>query len=343
MVQILERPSSSPEQPSYEELVFALQQKDTELVQEHQARQRLEAQLQQKDRVIAQQATQIQQLELWQQKTREIMCNLDSSPSFKDLSWSYLDLYPDEVLSGKRFHADVEKVQKHVGIKSKQTVASYHNASKELGDILYDRERGQNEKSGQRFTEIDIQCPTTFGTAPLNASKAVTTAREQEAKRREERTAKLKIVACPHCGCTDEEQLYSAVVPVCKSCGKAYQEQSQIIKTKDIRVVEESSVSEPARQKEPTKPTHEDTTLTTDIPSCEPTQTAVQPVASIQHEVESSASARQEVQQWHEGEDLPICPTCGDNCEVIYNRMQGSVYCMKHPRAVYVQVIKRAG
>jgi hypothetical protein len=43
-------------------------------------------------------------------------------------------------------------------------------------------------------------------------------------------------------------------------------------------------------------------------------------------------------QAWSEGNDLPNCPKCGDNCEVIWNKLQRQIYCIKHPGVMQVVV-----
>jgi putative DNA primase/helicase len=44
------------------------------------------------------------------------------------------------------------------------------------------------------------------------------------------------------------------------------------------------------------------------------------------------------IREWSWGEDLPTCPECGDNYNVVYNKLQNSVYCSRHDDVMQVVV-----
>ena len=46
------------------------------------------------------------------------------------------------------------------------------------------------------------------------------------------------------------------------------------------------------------------------------------------------------IKEWVIGTDLPVCPECGDACEVVFNNLQGTVYCRKHAHAMQVIVLE---
>lgn len=196
--------------------------------------------------------------------------------------------HPKEVLRGEVFDFTVSEIQRLACVSDETTTKFFRDMSA-VGSAEYSCppvKNSENEEGKGQFTrQATIKLLPGSEQANTKASPNRIKEREAETKRREERTAKLNIVPCPHCGCEDEEQLYSALVPVCKSCGKAYQDKSQIIKTKDIRVIEEV---EPEYESVPAsdepmqaKPLHEDIKPATDMPSCEPEQLTVQPTAIV--------------------------------------------------------------
>lgn len=207
MVQILDRqeePTARP--PSYEELFNRCRQLEREN----------------------------EQLQQWQQKTRDIMCNPHSSPAFKALSWAQLDLYTDAVLLGEKTHIVVEKVYKHVSVSAK-SATNYFKATKEIGGADYGYEHGQNEKSGKHFTESSAAYGSTFGTMPLDASKVVQQAREEERRRRDERVKSLEFQPCSRCG---HALSVAAVQPYCEACQQIDETQGQVLELSHLRIAE---------------------------------------------------------------------------------------------------------
>ncbi len=225
--------------------------------------------------------------------------------------------HPKEVLAGESFDFRVSEIQR-LACVSEDTSTKFFRDMSAVGKAEYSCPPVKNSEDedgkGQFTRQSTIKLLPGSEQANTKASPNRIKEREQETKRREERTAKLNIVPCPHCGCEDEEQLYSALVPVCKSCGKAYQDKSQIIKTKDIRVIEEevSAESEPAHEPVPAsdepmpvKPLHEDIEPAMDMPSCESEQLTVQPTAIVP---ENTRPVQPGLQL---GQKIPhVCPIC---------------------------------
>jgi hypothetical protein len=204
-----------------------------------------------------------------EKKNREIRLNPGTSDAFKIVELTLLYEYSEEVLAGKKFRPNVERICKAAAI-SEKTLGTYFNAANEQGEVSYGFERGQNKESGQHFTDTEVAINFgSFGNVPLKASRTCVKIRESETKRREAR--RVAAEPCPHCGCTDDDLLYSSTVNVCRSCGKSsLPKDQQIVKQKN-RLVAEDVVDETELQHE-APPTHNDdnhTSKTVDVPLSE--------------------------------------------------------------------------
>ncbi len=200
-------------QPTYEQLLQQIAEKDALIARQAAELAQKDEVIESKDKALRKRTRESLYLQKWQAKTRDIMTNGNASPAFRALSWAQLDMYPDAVLNGRTVHVDVEAVRRHVGIRSKATAATYFKATNEVGGAHYEDEGGQSEKSGKFFTDKQGTFTPDFGTAALNASKAVQKVNEDERKR--QAAKKLEASVCSRCG---KPHSRFAVLPVCDTC-----------------------------------------------------------------------------------------------------------------------------